>query len=50
MLDILLENGSMTIKDCGDSIEFVLYDDDGKSIKRIAWDSESIVDMVFIED
>lgn len=47
MLDILLENGSMTIEDCGDAIEFTLYNEDGEQVKQVAWDSKSIVDMIF---
>ena len=51
MLDILLKNGSMTIENCGDAIEFTLYgNDDRQQIKQITLDYESIVDMIFIAD
>ena len=48
MLEVLLENGLLRIVDCGDSITFALIED-GEVVKQINWDTESVIDMLFIE-
>ena len=48
MLEMNLENGkSMTIEDCGDSLLFSLFDEDGVLEKSTNCDSDSIAELVF---
>lgn len=48
MVEAILENGkTMRIEEGGDTIIFMLYDENGFLENTIAWDNDSIASMVF---